>query len=444
MCAEAGEDQSTERLKLHRDALCAHVYWDGGFTEVPLAAETSLVFGRGNDCDVVVDDPSVSRAHARLETGPPLSITDLGSANGTHVDGIPMIPDQPRPLRFGMLVELGDAVMVVRAPVGLKSTTPPALRVDRSIPSQHELLGLAERLGRSHIAVNIVGEAGSGKRRFADALHTNSPNSEHPFVRLGCADWSEKAIERELFGCVAGFVRSGDAAYEGAFQRAGNGTLYLDKVTDLAPRIQDRLARCLELREFQPLGSSQSIGIDARVIASSNERLETAVSRGTMRPALYLRIVGVIVEVPALRERSAELPSLVQEALETAASELKQPVPELQPDVLTLFAGYDFPGNFRELIQMLRTVLLASDKATLAVKDLPRKLRSTLSNKRRRRAPLRAELDEVLRARIIQALEDCGGNQTKAAKMLGMPRRTLVARLDAFGIPRPRKGKRNK
>ncbi|HMR76281.1 MAG TPA: FHA domain-containing protein, partial [Polyangiaceae bacterium] len=116
MCAAARKDQSTEKLKLLRGGLRAHVYWDGGFTEVPLEPGIELVFGRGQDCDVVLDDPSVSRAHARLVTGPPIAIVDLGSANGTHVDGVPTPENKPVHLRFGALVELGDAILVVRTP----------------------------------------------------------------------------------------------------------------------------------------------------------------------------------------------------------------------------------------------------------------------------------------------------------------------------------------
>ncbi|HMR05096.1 MAG TPA: sigma 54-interacting transcriptional regulator [Polyangiaceae bacterium] len=442
MCAAARKDQSTEKLKLLRGGLRAHVYWDGGFTEVPLEPGIELVFGRGQDCDVVLDDPSVSRAHARLVTGPPIAIVDLGSANGTHVDGVPTPENKPVHLRFGALVELGDAILVVRTPPDTASgenVGAPA----RAFADQAALLDVARRLSRSNIAFSVVGEAGAGKRYFADLVHSLAPHEDRPFVRVGCADWSESTIDRELFGCARGYGRPSDTEHKGALQRAEGGTLFLDRVASLPSRIQDKLARALDQRKFQRLGEELSRPIDCRVIAGDRNALETSLSAGTVRPGLYHQVAGVVVHIPALRDRGPEFAELVQIGLTKAAAQLKRPVPTLDPSVHELLREYSFPDNFRELLHVLRTALLASDKLEIGVADLPARLHAVLSDKRRRNAPLKAELDEVLRARILQALEDCDGNQTKAARVLGLPRRTLVARLDALGIPRPRKGKRS-
>jgi DNA-binding NtrC family response regulator len=440
MCAASRKDQSTEKLKLHRDGPRVHVYWDGGFTDVPLEPGMEMVFGRGADCDVVLDDPSVSRAHARLLTGPPLCVVDLGSANGTHVDGVPASKNQRVPLRFGALVELGDAILVVRAPLAVETRAamrPPA----RAAADQSALRDVARRLSRSNIAFSIVGEAGVGKRHFANLVHSLALRPARPFVRVGCAD-SDSAINRELFGCASGYAHPTDKAHVGAFERARGGTLYLDRISDLPTRMQNKLARALERRVFRRLGDRRNFTVDSRVIASDRDSLGASLCAGKMHPALFTQVAGVVVHIPALRERFAELPELIQVALTTSAAQLKRPVPKLDAGVLELLREYSYPNNFRELLRMLRTALLASDKLEIAAQDLPKRLRATLSDKRRRNAPLKEALDEVLRARVLQALADCNGNQTKAASALGMPRRTLVARLDALGIPRPRKGRR--
>ncbi|MEZ4226721.1 MAG: sigma 54-interacting transcriptional regulator [Polyangiaceae bacterium] len=414
------------------------MYWDGGISEVLLSPGLSLVFGRGRDCDVPLDDPSVSRAHARLNTGPPLTITDLGSANGTLVEGIAVPRRGTVPLRFGALVELGDAILVVRAPDGSDGGQGATLS-ERAVPNREELLGVAQRLARSDLSISVHGEPGAGKRHFSEQVHAHSSRASKPFVYLSCAAASEKALARELFGSAAGFPRTNSAAYPGALQQAKGGTLYLDRITTLPKRLQDKLARCLELREVRPLGARAARRINARIIVASEEPLADAVARGQLQTALHRRIANVTVQIPPLRHRLPELPQLVQEALEAVASELSRRPPTLRADVLALLFDHGYPENFRELLQLLRASLLASDEMEIGLEGLPASVRNTLVGKHARRGALKHELEELSRARILGALRDCGGNQTKAAQALGISRRTLVARLDDFAIPRPRK-----
>lgn len=407
-----------------------HAYWNAGHCAAPVVPDQTILIGRATGCSLRVDDDSVSREHARLVVGPQFTIEDLGSANGTFVDGVRLAENQPHSAALDSLIEVGDALLVLR---GFEED--PSQR-DPDDPMQ-QVRRIVDRLARGTVPVTFLGDTGVGKELLAERLHERSPRANGPFVRINCAALPDSLLESELFGHERGAFTGAIQAKPGLLEAASGGSMFLDEVADLPGAMQAKLLRALECREVYRIGSLRPRSIDVRFVAATNRALEAMVDSGEFRADFFHRMCGVSVHVPPLRQRPSELAPLAREFLQQAATQLEQPLPRIHPTFERALARYDWPGNVRELKHAMECALLVCDSGILREQHLPERIRHGTD------APanddLRTELDRVERTRIIATLEQFAGNQTRAARELGIPRRVLISRMEKHALPRPRK-----
>ena len=423
-------------------------FWDGGSLSRPLPPSGALTIGRSSTCDVRIDHTSVSRKHAILHLGPVPKIEDCGSANGTKVAGRLVTSGVPAPVVPGEVVELGTVVLVVQggdasataratatraAPkITTKPMAPQGATIAPGARANETPMQRVERLVRlvaaGNIHVLVTGETGVGKELIAERIHKASRRAAGPFVRVEAAMLSEDILETELFG-------QGDKA--GLFEQANGGTFFLDEVAELPLGTQSKLLRVLERGEVVRVGSAEPRKTDLRFIAATNRDLRALVGEGVFREDLYFRLNGITIEVPPLRDRREQIGELARVLLSKAAAEAGRPELELSAEAVARLESYEWPGNVRELKNAIdRAVLLSSGEAIdPMVLPAGEHVGDAAAGAR-----LRNDLAAFERQRIVEALEKCAGNQTKAAQLLGISRRTLVSRLGEYNLPRPRGG----
>jgi DNA-binding NtrC family response regulator len=401
-----------------------------------------LVIGRGEDCDVVIDHRALSRRHAILRPGPPATIQDLGSTNGTRVTG--------RILRGGASVAFADGesfsvgpltfVVVRRPPRGQVSASgAELLRVHD--PTPDGATPVVRDVARTGVNVLIHGETGVGKDVLASTIHALSGRAG-ALVRINCAALTESLFESELFGHEKGSFTGAAVPKAGLIEAADHGTVFLDEIGELSAANQAKLLRVVEQREVLRLGATRPRALDVRFVSATNRDLQVEVEAGRFRGDLLFRLDGVELVIPPLRERRALIGPLAERFLARARDDAGRPGLALAPDAIAALEAHPWPGNVRELKAVIeRSVLLCrADRIERRQLAFPR------------RAPVvgaappvvgaaPGELGDRQRAerdRIVRTLEACAGNQTRAAKQLGMSRSTLVTKLALYRIPRPR------
>jgi len=422
----------------------------------------SVIIGRSPDCDVVIDEPSVSRQHARLDLGQPFFLTDLGSTHGSSIGGARLGLGEAAEIRVGVPFEVGRVTLMLReaGPVfEARADEPPARAVGADDPMA-QARDLVLRVAAGTISVLIIGETGVGKELMAETVHRHSPRAAGPFVKLNCAALTESLLESELFGHEKGAFTGATAVKKGLLEAAHGGSVFLDEVGELPLPLQVKLLRAVEERMIRKVGGLEPRPIDVRFIAATNRDLHEEIARGSFREDLYYRLAGATVYIPPLRERTGEIEPLARSFLERAAGELGRQVPALGDDALAWLLGHAWPGNVRELRNTIeRAILLAEGGgiraehvATTAahrpaapagyVTPVPPAAPEVATSERSAtmKEEVQREVEAIERQRILEALDECAGNQTRAAKLLGMSRRALINRLDAYDIPRPRKG----
>ncbi|HEX6272265.1 MAG TPA: sigma 54-interacting transcriptional regulator [Polyangiaceae bacterium] len=528
-----------------------------------------VTLGRGAEATIVIVDPRVSRSHAALHvTGREITLTDLGSANGTFVGTARLASGDALPLADGQSFSMGDSVLVVRptqlrepgarrlssadeVPARFAASTPlgrpgalvvvrvrpsrptqsrvlelvlgelfasprdfmlwesngrlllgyevpseaDAVRIERAVIRQLGSFGVAAdvsarafsanaleksgdglrgllagdavrslargtvvledpamkaleetvlRVARTPVGVLILGETGSGKDVVAAMLHELSPRSQQPFVALNCASLPESLLESELFGYERGAFTGATNAKPGLFETADGGTVFLDEIGDLPLALQAKLLRVIESHEVARLGAVKPKTVDVRFVAATNRDLRRRIADGHFREDLYYRLNAVTLHVPPLRERRSEIEPLARLFLEKAREHFETGDMHFSAAALGALHEYPWPGNVRELKSAVeRAALLARGNviepsalgiAAPAFSSPPRASGSS-------RSPELSTSPDIERERIVRALESCGGNQSRAADVLGMSRRTLVRRIAQLGLPRPRTGR---
>ncbi|MGE5815697.1 MAG: sigma-54-dependent transcriptional regulator [Acidobacteriota bacterium] len=281
--------------------------------------------------------------------------------------------------------------------------------------------------------VLIVGESGTGKELVARAVHTHGPRARDPFVAVNCGAIVDTLLESELFGHTRGAFTGAVSDARGLFEQADRGTIFLDEISETSAALQVKLLRVLEEGEVRPVGASRTVKVHARVIAATNRELEQEVGAGRFRKDLYYRLGVIIIRVPPLRERSADIPLLIAHFLDNACARAGRRV-AVTPDAVKALSGYEWPGNVRELENTIERLVVFSRGGTIDVADLPEAMRE-------RHVPSHVALfedlpplDELEKRYVVHVLKTVGGNRTRAADVLGIDRRTLYRMMERFGL----------
>jgi DNA-binding NtrC family response regulator len=301
-------------------------------------------------------------------------------------------------------------------------------------PRMTELINMAGRVAASRASVLISGESGTGKELLARLIHQLSPRSAKPIIVVNCGALHENLLESELFGHEKGSFTGATSRRIGRFEEADGGTLFLDEIGELSPTIQVKLLRFLQEREFQRLGSNVNIRVDVRVISATNRDLEIQVAEGTFRSDLFYRLKVVTMALPPLRERKEDLPLLINHYLSEFSKENGKNIKDLTAEARDLLLKYDYPGNVRELINILeRAVVIARDDY-ITSDDLPFKTSSSGFADKKIFGTLRDSVEELEKQLLTQAMEKTADNQTKAAEILGMSERMLRYKLKKYNL----------
>jgi transcriptional regulator with GAF, ATPase, and Fis domain len=346
-------------------------------------------------------------------------------------------------------------------------------RIKGSSPALKRTINEARKVAASPSAVLIRGESGTGKELLAEAIHAASPRASGPFVKVHCAALSQSLLESELFGHVKGAFTGADRDRVGRFEQADDGTLFLDEIGDINLEVQTKLLRVLQERAFERVGSSQSVTVDVRVIAATHQDLETLIRAGRFREDLYYRLNVIPIRTPSLRERKADIFELAVHFLGRHAQRVGKAVTHLDDEAVETLMAYDWPGNIRELENVIERAVVLADGPALTRDDLPSDVRQP--GRRRLRAPSvvtagviaesrgrsstswsapatnpapsasspsssppeedwDAEVLAFERQRLVDALNEAQGNKSKAARLLGMPRSTFFSKLQKHGL----------
>jgi two-component system, NtrC family, response regulator AtoC len=455
-------------------AFSLYVFAPGGVRVHTLGDAGTVTLGRSDECDICIDDRSVSRVHAKLHwTSDTREIEDLGGSNGTRIrrsqaaSETHQVVEQRIALGTRVALQLDEPILLGSVTVVLRlaesqpvapnagPTSAPAEAAGDVVaisPQTIATFDLAKRVARGHLNVIVTGETGVGKEILALYLHQHSTRSAHAFVEVNCASIAESLAESELFGHSKGAFTGAVSAKEGFFEAAHNGTLFLDEVGELSAAIQAKLLRVLESGKVTRVGSAQATPVNVRVVAATHRDLQADIASGRFRQDLFFRLNGMTVQVPPLRGRALDIPELAARFASRTAKLMGLPPPRFSEAALAKLASYRYPGNIRELRNIVDRACALAYTGPIDVEhivfDDPTWQQAQASSVlpqavlppavSEEGADLRGDMAAEEKRRILSALESCGGNQTKAADKLGMPRRTLVARLSEYGLTKPR------
>ena len=296
-----------------------------------------------------------------------------------------------------------------------------------------QVFDLIGTVADSRATVLVTGESGTGKELVARALHYNSSRRNGPFIRLNCAALPKELMESELFGHEKGAFTGAIKQTRGRFEMADGGTLLLDEISEIDPSLQAKLLRVLQEREFERVGSTQTIKIDVRILATTNRDLQQEVEEGHFREDLYYRLNVIELNLPSLRERKEDIPSLVQHFIDRYNEENGKQIEGITEDALDLLTQYSWPGNIRELENYIERAVVVSRTPVLNVVDFPQKITTEPSSRDDDGIHMGMTVHEMERRLIMKTLEGCDGNRTEAATLLAISTRTLRNKLHEYG-----------
>jgi transcriptional regulator with GAF, ATPase, and Fis domain len=370
------------------------------------------------------------------------------------------------------------------APLPPKVDQPPLLFVEAlrgSGTAIDDILQTVRKVASSASTVLIRGESGTGKSLLAEVIHRNSPRSNGPFVKVHCAALSPSLLESELFGHVKGAFTGAIRDKVGRFQMADHGTLFLDEIGDISLDTQTKLLRVLQEMTFEPVGSSESIRVDVRIVAATHQPLEELIRKGKLREDLFYRLNVISIRMPALRERREDIPELATHFLTSFAKSAGKSVDRIDDEAMEMLLTHPWPGNIRELQNVLEHAVVMAVGTTITLGDLPSYLQQEIPlpttralapsslptwnpetddspTRTRERSPTipprggsptplsrspssaatqanwSMEFDELEKTRLLETLQRCRGNKSLAARLLGMPRSTLCSKLKKYGL----------
>ena len=334
---------------------------------------------------------------------------------------------------------------LARENIALRDEIKGRYKLDRLLgksPPMQKVFDLIRKIATTRTSVLLVGESGTGKELASRALHELSQRSDKAFIAVNCGAIPEALLESELFGHVRGAFTGANTDKTGLFEAAHQGTLMLDEIAELPVSMQVKLLRVLQERKVKPVGGVNEREIDVRIVAATNRDLETEVEKGTFRQDLYYRLNVIQVRLPPLRDRREDLPLLVDHFIRKFSAEHGRPVSNVDPDVMMRLGSYPFPGNVRELENMIERAVTLSTTDRLSLEGFPNLAGITPAASVATEVPVLSadglDLDHVMedfeRAILIQALEKTGGNRTEAAKLLHVSFRSMRYRLSKLGL----------
>lgn len=332
-----------------------------------------------------------------------------------------------KPVDLPMLRNLVNSALKLATPVqpetqGLLGDSAPVQAIRATIA----------KLARSQAPVYISGESGSGKELAARLIHGQGPRRDAPFIAVNCGAIPEQLLESEFFGHKKGSFTGAVADKPGLFQAAQGGTLFLDEIADLPLYMQVKLLRAIQEKAVRPIGAQKEVPVDVRILSATHKDLGALVKQGSFRQDLYYRINVIDLHMPALRERAEDIPLLARHFLQRLAAQNGTPVATLTPRASEALCRYPFPGNVRELENILERALTLHEGKAIDVQDL--RLPDHTRHQGQEQLPLEDELDSVEKQRIAKALEQTRYNKTAAAKLLGITFRALRYRLKKLGL----------
>jgi len=352
------------------------------------------------------------------------------------------LPKPIDPEQLVLLIErISERQNLIRENTELKERLRERYKFDEIVSTSHaldEVLNQAGRVAASNATVLLHGESGTGKELVAKAIHYNSPRANFPLIKVNCAALPETLLESELFGHEKGAFTGATAKRAGRFEAADKGTLFLDEIGELTSGMQVKLLRVIQEREFERLGGNQTIKIDVRVITATNRNIEQAVKEGKFREDLYYRLNVVSLIIPPLRERKEDIPALLDHFIKKYGEQNKKQIEGVTAEARDLLMRYSYPGNVRELENIIERAIVLTKKVIITTADLPLHVRTGTSEGERPAQPLKNSLNETLdtveHGLIIDALKESGGIQTRAAEKLGISERVLRYKLKKYDI----------
>jgi two-component system NtrC family response regulator len=303
-----------------------------------------------------------------------------------------------------------------------------------------EVLETAARTAHSNSTVLIRGETGTGKELLARAIHFNSSRSNNPLVTINCGAIPKELLESELFGHRRGAFTGAFTDKKGRIELADRGTLFLDEIAEMSPDLQVKLLRLIQEGEIEKLGSEVKAKVDVRIIAATHRDLQAMIEDGTFREDLYYRLAVIPLVMPPLRERSEDIPDLVQHFFRKSQEKNKRPELVISPALLPYFARYRWPGNVRELENVMERIVVLARGKEIKIEDLPQSLRQEKAGVDALEIDLPPQgisLEAIEKELILKALRRCDWNQTRAARYLDVSRKTLIYRIEKHGIQEP-------
>ena len=302
--------------------------------------------------------------------------------------------------------------------------------------NMRELFELVRTVAGTDVTVLIQGETGTGKELIARAIHYNSPRKDTPFVAVNCGALASNLLESELFGHERGAFTGAAGLKKGYFEVASGGTLFLDEIGEIPPSTQVKLLRALQEGELQRVGGTDTVKVNVRIIAATNQDLQERIAKGEFRQDLYYRLQVFPLVVPPLRQRAEDIPLLAARFIDKYIALAKQAVKGITPDALARFAAHSWPGNIRELENVIQRMMIVSKEEFLNVQDLPPELRAAEPKQELKglKGISRESAGVVEKRAIVEALAATGGNVTRAAKALGISRATLQTKMKLYGL----------
>ena len=299
-------------------------------------------------------------------------------------------------------------------------------------PGMREAVGLAERVSSTDANVLITGESGVGKDLLASFIHSKSRRALQPLVKIDCATLPGELLEAELFGYERGAFTSAVEAKAGRLEAAQKGTIVLDEIAHLSTDAQAKLLRVIETRQFERLGGRKTIKLDARLLALTNVDLDAAVKAGRFREDLFYRLNVIHIRVPPLRERKDDLSKLIEHFLKHYAVKHGRSVQRVSPEAKVILETYDYPGNARELANIVERAVIVAAGKRIEEQDLPAAVKAAVSEQQRKAKP--QSLAQLEAAYIAETLASTGGNKSECARILGISRKNLYEKLARYKL----------